>query len=150
MYRWGKTMNVPIIFSIGLAELFGLFLFIIALVLFTRRDYYQNVFNNTKSNNPIIMLTAIIGLLAGMILIGVHGGFEFKYRAAISVICWLIFINALLWLMIPEKMLNLIKKTFNGKCFYGIVIFIGISGLWLIIRGSELFIFKEGIVGLLQ
>lgn len=138
-------MNTPTIFSIGLTELFGLFFVIMAIVLLSRREYYQNVFNNTKNDNPIIMLTATIGLLIGMILIGLHGGFELKHRVAISIMCWLVFINGLLWLMIPETMLDLTKKIFNGKGFYAVAMFVGIFGVWLIIRGSELFIFKEGI-----
>lgn len=139
-------MHTPLIFSYGLAQLFGLFLLIMAVVLISRRDYYRRVYENTKEDNPIIMLTATIGLIIGMLLIETHGVIELKQRLAVTIMCWMVFVNALLWLMMPEKMLAFTKKIIQGKGYFMVVGAIAVFGFWVLLRSSELFIFKEGLL----
>lgn len=137
-------MNVTNIFTYGLAQIFGLFLFVFAVAIFSRRDYYRKIILNIKEDNPIIMLTATIGLLFGIILIGIHGGVLLHFRSYITVICWLIFINSLFWLMIPEKMLEMTKRVFNGRGFYILMFLLVFFGFMLFFRASELFIIRFG------
>ncbi len=137
-------METPAIFSFGLSQLFGLSLFIFAIVLFSRRDYYRKVILNTKEDNPIIMLTATVGLLFGIVLIGLHGDVLMYYKLRVTILCWLIFINSLFWLMLPEKMLRLTKKIVGSRGFYAVIAFLAMLGFLLVFRGSELFILKQG------
>lgn len=139
-------MHIPVVYSFGLAQLFALFLLIIALVLISRRDYYRRVYENTSEDNPIITLTAIIGLLIGMLLIQLHGVFTLERRVVVTILCWLVFINSLFWLMMPEKMLAFTKKILHGKGYYIFVGGIAFFALWILFRASELFIFKEGLL----
>ncbi len=140
----GLFMNIATIFTFGLAHFFGLFIFILAVVLFSRKDYYCKIILNLKDDNPIIMLTATIGLLLGIILIGVHGGVFLQYRVLITILCWFVFINSLLWLMMPEKMLKLTKKMFKGRGFYIFISILLILGFLLVFRGSLIFITRFG------
>jgi hypothetical protein len=137
-------MNVANIFTFGLSQLFGLFLFVFAIVLFSRKDYYCDLFLNMKDDNPVIVLAATLGLFLGIILIGLHGSLVFHYKLVITILCWLIFIKSLFWLMLPEKMLLLTKQIFRGRGFYVLVTMLFIFGFVLIFRGSEIFIIKFG------
>lgn len=141
-------MHTPLIYTYGLAQLFGLFLLIMAVVLISRRDYYRRVYENTSEDNPIIVLTSIIGLLVGMLLIQSHGVFVLQYRVVVTILCWLVFVNSLLWLMMPEKMLAFSKKVIHGKGYYIVVGGIAFFGFWVLLRASELFIFKEGVLSM--
>lgn len=135
-------MNVPGAFTFGLSQLFGLFLFVFAIVLFSRKDYYCALFLKIKDDNPVVMLAATIGLFVGILLIGIHGNVVIHYRIIVTVICWLIFINSLFWLMLPEKMLELTKKIFKGRGFYVMVAILIFLGFFIVFQGSELFIIR--------
>lgn len=138
-------MNPPIIYSFALSQIFGLFLFIVAIIFVSRKDYYSNVFAKMKSDNPLIMFVAICCLLIGLILISTHGVYYFQYRLVVTIFCWLVFLNGLLWLMIPEKMLSIAAKIMQGKSFYIFTAFIALIGFWILFRGTEIFILKEGV-----
>lgn len=137
-------MNTDKIFTYGLAELFGLFIFIFAVALYSRRDYYRKVFLNIHDDNPVIMLAALCELFIGIILIGLHGMEIFKFKLGITIICWLVFINSLFWLMMPEKMLATTKKIIKGRGLYLLVSLSIIFGLMLFFRSSELVIINYG------
>ncbi|MDF1757518.1 MAG: hypothetical protein P1U74_04390 [Legionellaceae bacterium] len=136
-------MDTPLIYSFGLSQLFGLFLLIIGVVFLSRQQYYRDVFANTKPNNPIIMLTAIFGLFLGIVFTGTHNIIVFERRSIVTILSWLVLINSICWLMLPEKMLRLTQKIMTGSGYTIVSLIISLSGFWLLIRGSEIFIMKN-------
>lgn len=135
-------MGTSVIYSLALSQLFGLFLLVVAIVGTSRQEYYRKVFADLKENNPIIMLTATAGMLIGIVLVGTHTIYGFNKRSYVTLFSWLIFVNSLFWLMMPEKMLSLTKKITSGKGYYVFLVLIGLTGFIFLLRGGEIFILQ--------
>lgn len=131
-----------------LSQIFGLFIFILAVTVMGRMHYYRKMILQLKSTNPIIVVGAILGLFIGIILVVTHNNWTNRSAAWISAFSWLTFILSILWLALPERMLNYTKKVCSGMGYYWLMVFLLIFGILVIGRGVQLFIVHHSMVGL--
>jgi hypothetical protein len=136
-------MITSMLYSLELTEIFGLLFIIASIVLISRHDYYSGFFANLQSDNPAIIIGAIISLLIGVILVATHGVYALQYRAYISGLSWVVLINGLLWLLMPEKMTRATKIIMSGRRYYIITLIFLIIGFILLYRGSQIYMIKE-------
>lgn len=126
--------------SLFLAQVLGLYMFIMAIIMLSRVDYYRKMLTSIKPDSLIIILTASSGLMLGILLVLLHNFWLWQSEVLITIIAWLILIKSLLWLACPEYMAKLGSKVYAGWGYYAATILTGIIGMILISHGFYLFL----------
>jgi len=123
-----------------LSQVFGLYLLIMALVLFDRADYYRSLIQEIKAPGISFMLNASLGLLIGLFLIIIHTEWVFAPRVVITILCWLFTIKCVAWLIAPVRMLDLTKRICLGKSYYVVIGLMGFLAIQMTARAFYLYI----------
>lgn len=126
--------------SLLLGQILGLYMFIMAIVMLSRADYYRKMLTSIKPDSIIIVLTASSGLMLGIFLVLVHNIWIWESEVLVTIIAWLILIKSVLWLACPESMANYGRKIYAGWGYYAVAILTGIMGMILISHGFYLFL----------
>lgn len=127
-------------YSFLLSQVLGAFLFIVAIIIMSRMYYYRKIILNLQPQDPIIPVSALMGLLLGVALVVTHNVWTFKHLTVITILSWFILIKSLLWLALPEKMLALAKRMTAGTGYYWLIVGLLIAGVVFLGKGMELFI----------
>jgi uncharacterized membrane protein len=125
--------------SLFLAQVMGLYLVIVAIVMLTRAAYYRNLLTHVKTDSPTIVLAATLGLILGLCLVVVHNIWIWESEVLVTLVAWFLLIKSVLWLAFPEKMVNFTHKMYSGPGFYFAAIVAGVIGILLISHGFYLF-----------
>ncbi len=133
-------MNIPDFYSFILAEIFGIFILIMTIIMLSKREYYEKMISKLQADNPVIFVGASFSLLLGVALVETHSVWELKYRLAVTLFSWVLFIASIFWLSFPYKMLNLTKKLFSGNRFYWCMLIMALINFIVIARSAILII----------
>lgn len=128
-------MEMPLIHTALIAQVSGLYLVIIAIILITRADFYRNLWVEVKSDSGVIALTASIGLIIGLGIVALHTHWVWAPKALITLLGWFITLKSVWWLAFPEKALNCTAKAMSGAGYYAVVAIIALVGLHLMTLG---------------
>ncbi len=128
-------MHMSQIYTFLLSQIFGLFMFIVGLAMFARRQYYQDLFKNIQPHEPSIFFASMIALLLGIILVDTHNLWILKPALYVTIMCWLVFISALFWIFIPDRMFLRWKKILTGRGYYWTEGFLIIWGFIMLFAG---------------
>lgn len=137
-------MHLPQIYTFVLSQIFGLFMFITGLVMLARAPYYRNLFKNLQPHEPSIFFTALFILLLGIILVDTHNLWVLKPSIYVTLMCWIVFLSALCWLFIPERMFAVWKKILTGRGYYWVEAMLIIWGFMLLFGGFSVFLLGSG------
>ncbi|MCR9191109.1 MAG: hypothetical protein NXI01_00420 [Gammaproteobacteria bacterium] len=140
-------MLQPEYYTFLLAQIFGAFSFILAVVVMRRMPYFRKLVLQIQAEDPLISVFALMNLLIGVILVVTHNFWVFNHRFPITVICWLILLNALLWLLLPAKMLAILKKIVAGGGYYWLIVFLLVFGIVFLTRSMQLLIAFRAALG---
>lgn len=119
----------PLFHSYVLAQVFGLYFVIMAIIMLSRVSYYRELIATLIQPTVGMMVGTSFGLLLGLLLIIVHNIWVLEPRVIITLIGWLIVIKSILWLAVPEAMVRLSKQVYSGSGYYftcGVMLLIGI------------------------
>lgn len=133
-------------YSFMLSQMIGLFVFVIAVVMMGKMFFYRKLILKLQPDDPIIAFFAVFCLLIGVILVVTHTIWVMKVLVWITIISWLFFINAILWLAIPEKMLFYTKKICSGGGYYWLIVFLLVFGTMMSVRGIQLSVANHVLV----
>lgn len=125
--------------TLFLAQVIGLYLFIMAIVMLSRIDYYRNILTHLKAGSASIVLAASIGLLLGICLVLVHNIWVPESEVLVTLVAWFILIKSILWLTFPECMISLSNKVYMGPGYFVVALLAGILGIILLTHGFYLF-----------
>lgn len=129
-----------VIYGFLLSQVFGVFMFIMAVIVMSRLEFYRRLILQLKADNPVIILAAIGGLLLGIFLVLTHNIWVFKMVVWITVFSWTIFLTSIAWLMKTEYMLHLSKRICAGVGYYWLVVFFLVLGIALVARGIQIYV----------
>src|SRR3990167_3102687 len=121
--------------SFILSQFFGLYLLIVAVIMFTRVSQYRQLLQNMKPDSGTILLGGLVGLMIGLMLVGIHNVWMLKPIVFITLLCWLVLVFSVLWLISPERMVIWTKKLFLRRGYYVLASLMLILGLVLLSRG---------------
>ncbi|STX29258.1 Integral membrane protein (PIN domain superfamily) [Legionella beliardensis] len=124
--------------SFLIEQVLGLYLIIMAIVMIARADYYRNVLKDLTANRALVMVSASLTLVLGLIMVVIHNIWEVRFGLIITLVAWLILIKAVLWLAVPEFMANLIKRFSIGSLYVTAAI-AGIIGILLLTHAYHVF-----------
>ncbi|KTD02886.1 Integral membrane protein (PIN domain superfamily) [Legionella geestiana] len=128
-------MEMPLLHTALIAQVSGLYLVIMAIILVTRADYYRGLWGKVKADSGVIVLTASIGLLIGLTIVALHTHWVWSPMALITLLGWFITLKSAWWLAFPEKALDCTTKAMSGPGYYATVAIIALVGLHLMALG---------------
>ena len=138
-------MMNPSLHSFLFAQVFGLYFVIMSIIFLSQANYYKTMIGKLKTPPPGIIMSASLSLFLSLFLVVMHNIWIFGPRVYITLICWLFLIKSVLWLAAPERMLHLLKKTWEGRGHYIACVFMMIVGMYMMVRGFYLFMDDSGV-----
>ena len=104
--------------SLFIAQTTGLFCFIFSIIMLSRAEHIKGVLLNLKPDSPSIFLYCINTLVASCCLLVVHNNWNSgSYFCAISLVGWVLFFKALVWLVATEEMIKLVHYCAQSSTF---------------------------------
>lgn len=125
--------------TIVLAQIMGLYLLIIAIIMIARAGYYRELLTHLKVGSSSVTVGATFGLILGITLVIIHNIWTRESEVLITLIGWFLLVKSVLWLSFPECMMNCTQKMYSGWGYYLVAIIAGIIGIILIAHGFHLF-----------
>lgn len=121
------------------AQVLGLYLIIMAIIMLSRVQFYRQFVMNLKASSGAVIVAASFALLFGLFMVDIHNIWVLEPRLIITLLGWFIVIKSILWLSIPEKMSSFSKRLFAGAGYYVVVVIVAIIGIFLATKGFYLF-----------
>src|SRR3990167_4246317 len=121
--------------SFVFAQIIGLYLAVLAMVLLSRANYYRALLEHAKSPGFATLIASSLCVLFGIFLVLLHNVWPTEVRIMTSMFSWVFFLSATMWLATPEQTLMLMKKICVGKGYYGMVAFLFFLAFFLIMKG---------------
>ncbi len=104
--------------SIFLSQVIGVYLVIIGLICLLRRKTMIAAVADMASNRAVIYLVAILELLAGLGLVISHNVWVWDITVVITIVGWVMLIEAVAYLLLPYKVVAKIFRRLNTKSWY--------------------------------
>ncbi|HVT62793.1 MAG TPA: hypothetical protein VHD33_04820, partial [Legionellaceae bacterium] len=131
-----------------LSQIFGSFIFIIAVILMSRMYYYRKIVLQIQPEDPIVPVMALLNLFIGVVLVVTHNIWALKHSLYITITCWAILIHGILGFSFPERILAFWKRIFSGSAYHWLIVILLVGGIIFLARGVQLYImYRAGIVG---
>ena len=132
------------LYSFLLAQIFGLYLVIQAVILLSRASYYRALMASIKDPGFAIFAVSSIRLILGIVLVLIHNRWVIGPVVYVTMMCWLVLIKSVLWLASPERMLALSKKICAGNMYYPTILCMAVAGALFMVRGFFVFMLWKG------
>lgn len=136
-------MVPTLIHSFMISQIFGLYMIILAIVMFSRVGHFRSMFAKIQSDDIALYISASFGLLLGIFLVDMHNMWVFKPRVLVTLLCWAILLKSIFWLAFPERMTRMTKAMIAGKGYYFSILILAVWGIFLLARGSLLDFYSQ-------
>ena len=104
--------------TILLAKVLGLFLIVIGALIVLRRSYFMPVFGSYPEERLIRAVVSMAEVLAGLFLVVMHNQWSPLPAAVVTIIGWLVLLEGLLYLVLPDDLVGRFIATFNSEGWY--------------------------------
>ena len=141
---WGLLMN-KLTYTYLLSQFIGLFMFVLAIIVMLRLQFYRKIILSLNANNPVLTLAALVGLALGLFLVLTHNIFSWSRATWVTGFSWVIFLGSVLWLLETKYMLSLTKKVCSGIGYYWVLVFLLVFGMIILARSAEFYITNYGL-----
>ncbi|RUR16118.1 hypothetical protein [Legionella septentrionalis] len=137
----------PMFHSVVLAQVLGLYFTVIAIILLSRKTYFQALVLEMRPDGAQMIVAAAFGFLLGLFIVVTHNIWVLEPRVLVTIIGWIILIKSLLWLALPERMVSVSKNMYSGPTYYVIAAIVLIVGLILLIKGFYFYVDPDYYIG---
>jgi uncharacterized membrane protein len=121
--------------SIILAQILGLYLFIISILMLARPGHFRDVVDNLKPESGALLVGGALSLLFGLMLIVIHNIWIWDFKVLVTVIAYITVIKSIMILAFPAKVIELTQKCYSGMGYYASCVISLIVGFILIGEG---------------
>lgn len=121
------------------AQVIGLFLVIMTIIMVVRADYYRKLMMNLNADSGLIPVSASIVLVFGLSLIVMHNVWVWESDTLITIVAWVLVIKSVLWLALPERMVVMSHKLYGSYMYYIVAFIIAVVGVLLMTHGYYLY-----------
>ena len=104
--------------TLYLSQVLGLFLIIVGLSVMLRKRYYVPVVGEFIEDRFVRMVMGILELLAGLFLVLAHNDWSSLAAGIISTVGWLLIIEGTAYLLLSDKVITWMIRTFNVRVWY--------------------------------
>jgi hypothetical protein len=113
-----QSPSIAMDLTILLARVLGLFLIMIGALILVRRRYFLPVFGSYPEQRLTRGVVSMAEVLAGLFLIVMHNRWSPLPAAVISGLGWLVLLEGLLFLVLPDHLVERFIATFNTEGWY--------------------------------
>ncbi len=104
--------------TLFLSQVLGLFLIIVGAAVLYRKQYFVPVIGEFVEERLTRMLMGILELLAGLFLVIAHTDWSSYASGIITAIGYLLVIEGAAYLLVPDRIMSWIIRTFNVRMWY--------------------------------
>ena len=104
--------------EIFLAQLFGVYFVIVGVIVAVRRKAFMPAVVELVSNRPLLLITAIVELAAGLAVILAFPVISLSVSGILSLVGWMMIAEGVLYLALPIKTVQRFVKIFNTQTWY--------------------------------
>src|SRR5688572_5789945 len=127
-------MDLPL--TLLLSRVLGIFFVILGATILLRRHYYLPVFAAFARERLTRVVVSMAELMAGLFLAVMHNEWSSPAAAIISLIGWMAVLESLLYLWLPDRLVEKFLNTFNTAGWYVCGGLLAIAaGLYLVAYG---------------
>ena len=126
--------------SFVLSQFLGLYLCIVAAIMFRRVNDYRKMISSMDPHSGTLVLGGLIGLLLGMFFVGIHNVWVLHPIVFVTIFCWLFLVLSVMYLSFPVRMVLMTRKLFLGSGYYVLISVMIIFGLLFLSRGVYLYV----------
>lgn len=116
--------------TLFLSQVLGLFLIIVGAAVLYRKQYFVPVIGQFVEERLMRMVMGMLELLAGLFLVVGHTDWSSLAAGIITAIGYALVIEGAAYLLMPDRMMRWIIKTFNVRMWYHVggtlAIFMGV------------------------
>ena len=105
--------------SIFLAKLLGIYMILVGLIFMLRRKAMMPAMKELIKNKSLIYIIAIRELLAGLAIILGHNIWTLGFEVIITVVGWLMLLEGIIYLILPNRLMQKLFGKFNTPVWYG-------------------------------
>lgn len=122
--------------TLYLSQVLGLFLIIVGLAIMLRKRYYVPVVGEFIEDRFMRMVMGILELLGGLFLVLAHNDWSTLPASIISAIGWVLIIEGTAYLLVSDRMMSWMIRTFNVRMWYLVGGLLSVAlGLYLTLTG---------------
>lgn len=104
--------------SIFLAQLMGSYLVLVGLLVVLRRKFFLHAMKDFLQSRALRFVVPFIELTAGLALVLTHNIWVWGSEVIITIVGWMMIIESLAYLAIPEKKLVKVLSAMNTNGMY--------------------------------
>lgn len=125
--------------SLYLAQLLGMYFILVGLLMMFRQKFFIHAVRDFIDSRVLRFLVPIFELLAGIALVLAHNVWTWGFEGVVTVIGWVLIVEALFYLALPEKKVVKWLTAWNKSSVYlwGGALSI-LIGLLLAVKGFEI------------
>lgn len=101
--------------SIFLAQVVGLYVFFMSLAMLVHHQRFKKIMNEFLGHAPSLTLTGGLGLILGLLILSCHNVWVSDWPVLITLIGWLVLIQALMRLFFPDSFVKMSKDLMKGS-----------------------------------
>ena len=121
--------------SIFLAQVVGLYLFLIGLAMLVHQARFKKTMTETLGNHSLVTLSGTMSLVIGLLLVISHNMWISAWPVVITIVGWIILLQAVMRIFFPDVFIK-IMKDLMAKSGYLLLSWIWvIVGIYLIWAG---------------
>ncbi|HEY0948108.1 MAG TPA: hypothetical protein VGE53_01265 [Candidatus Paceibacterota bacterium] len=122
--------------TLYLSQVLGLSLIIVGLSIMLRKRYYVPVVGEFIEDRFMRMVMGILELLGGLFLVLAHNDWSTLPAGIISAIGWVLVIEGTAYLLVSDRMMSWMIRTFNVRTWYVVGGLLSVAlGLYLALTG---------------
>lgn len=114
--------------SIFLAKALGLYVLIMAVMMFAKEKKVKVIVKEMCSDPAMMFLSGCMTLIVGILLVNVHNMWFSDWRILITLIAWITLIKGVIRTLFPHIAVRIINKIMKNKMTYQVI-----SGIALLI-----------------
>lgn len=99
------------------AQVLGIWLFLIALAMLVHQERIKKILSEGLSHPPIVFLTGLIGLAAGLLIVISHNVWVSAWPVLITITGWVLLIQGVLRIFWPDVFTKWMKDMMAKKGF---------------------------------
>lgn len=106
--------------GIVLGRVIGIFMFATGCSLLLNKQNWMAVVQSVRGNPTALYITAVFELAAGLIVVTIHPGWPLDWRFLVTLLGWLLILEALVFLFYPLQSLIRIVEELNRRVYYNL------------------------------
>jgi hypothetical protein len=133
-YLWAYLLTVFIFMELTyfLAQLLGLYLLVVGLLMIFQKKMVLEVINECYANSALMFLAGWVAIFLGLLMVLIHNYWNVGVLALVVTLSgWAALLKGAALLFIPKTTVRWVRAANLEKMFYGYAIIVLIVGLYL-------------------